>query len=80
MNAERREKLVSLAKKHSGKFTKDVRGARKNFMNEAKKAVKEGVSKDEGKRREKEGEAVVKEYQGKGEAVTKKKIDEINDE
>lgn len=55
MNAERREKLAGLAKKHSGKFTKGIRGARKAFMDEAKKAVKGGVSKDEGKVSRKSG-------------------------
>ena len=51
MNADRRKNLVDAAKRHKEAYVKDVRGTRKRFMDDAKRAVKDGISKDDGKRR-----------------------------
>ena len=47
-------------------------------MDQCKNSVKDGTSKDEGKRREKEGEGVVKESQMLGDKVLEEKIVEID--
>ena len=77
-NSERKSKLLSLIKSSHQKYVKSVREHRKVFMDQCKKSVKDGTSKDEGKRREKEGERVVKESQKLGDKVLEEKIVEID--
>ena len=47
-------------------------------MDQCKAAVKDGTGKDDGKRREKEGEVVVKSANADGESVLDDKIAEID--
>ncbi|GMH88015.1 hypothetical protein TL16_g11031 [Triparma laevis f. inornata] len=78
VNAERKSKIVKLVKDSHSKYVKNVRNHRKQFMDQCKAAVKDGTGKDDGKRREKEGEVVVKSANADGESVLDGKIAEID--
>ena len=61
MSAERRLQIVKMVKEYGERSRKNVRDNRKEFMDKCKKCVSEkAVGKDDGKRREKEGEECVK--------------------
>ena len=65
MTAERRTQLVKLVKEYGERGRKKIRDNRKDYMDLCKKCVTgKFVGKDDGKRREKEGEEIVKKING----------------
>ena len=54
-----------------------IRNARRDLMNEIKKAVKDGYPEDAGKRKEDEAESLTKKYVGRVDELVKNKEEDI---
>ena len=78
MSAERRTQLVKMVKEYGERGRKKLRENRKSYMDQCKKCVTtKSVGKDDGKRREREGEEVVKKVNGLIDTALSEKEKEI---
>jgi ribosome recycling factor len=77
LTEERRRDLVKNAKALGEDSKVSIRNARRDAINELKKAVKDGLPEDIGKRKEGEVEELTKKYQDKVEAMITAKEKDI---
>ena len=77
LTEDRRKQLAKQAKDQGEDTKGSIRNARRDLMNEIKKAVKDGYPEDAGKRKEDEAESLTKKYVGRVDELVKNKEEDI---
>jgi ribosome recycling factor len=77
LTEDRRKEMVKKGKTHTEEARVGIRNARHKFLDQIKKAVKDGLPEDQGKRKETEIQNLVNEYIAKADRLTELKEKEI---